>query len=271
MPAERLQKILAQAGLGSRRASEELISAGRVTVNGKVAVLGSKADPQRDRIRVDGRPVSISERLLYIALNKPRGVISAVSSPDPRRTVRDLVPLPGHIFPVGRLDAESEGLMLLTSDGDLANQLTHPRYGHEKEYRVLVARHPDQKQLDAWRNGVVLEDGYRTAPARVWVEALAGKGAWMRVVMKEGRKRQIREVGARIGLPVVKIIRVRLGSLELGGLKPGEWRYLTPEEVAALKGQPGKARPGPEKAGAKSRKSGEAKRPQRTPEKGRRR
>lgn len=229
---------MAQAGLGSRRACEVLISAGRVTVNGKVAELGGKADPQRDKILVDGRALKMPEGPVYIALNKPRGVLSAVSSTDPRPTVRDLVELPGHLYPVGRLDVDSEGLILMTSDGDLANKLTHPRYGHEKEYRVLVARRPDEEQLATWRRGVVLEDGYHTAPVEVRLDGTFGKGAWLRVVMREGRKRQIRETGSQIGLPVVKIIRVRIGSLRLGTLKPREWRHLTEDEVAELKGRP---------------------------------
>ena len=268
---ERVQKILSRAGLGSRRACEELISAGRVRVNGNVAVLGSKADLQRDRIEVDGRPISLAEPLAYIAIYKPRGVISAAQSPDPRPTVRDLVPVPGHLYPVGRLDVDSEGLILLTNDGELANRLTHPRYGHEKEYRVLVARRPDETQLETWRRGVVLEDGYRTAPALVRVESLAGKGTWLRVIMREGKKRQIRETGSQIGLPVVKIIRLRIGTLQLGNLKPREWRHLTPEEVAALKGQPGKERATLEKPGSKPKKRGESSQPRRTSEKGRRR
>jgi 23S rRNA pseudouridine2605 synthase len=233
---ERLQKIMAKAGLGSRRDCEQIIAAGRVLVNGKAAILGSKADPEVDRIVVDGSLLKKPESLAYIAMNKPRGVLSTTDAPDSRQTVRDLVPLPGTLYPVGRLDVESEGLILLTNDGDLANKLTHPRYGHEKEYRVLVAKIPDDAQLEAWRHGIVLEDGYRTAPASVSVDATAGKGAWMRVVLREGRKRQIREMGFRTGLPVVRIIRVRIGSLLLGGLKPGEWRTLSPKEVAVLKG-----------------------------------
>jgi 23S rRNA pseudouridine2605 synthase len=234
---ERLQKLMAQAGLGSRRACEVLISAGRVSVNGRIVGLGDKADPQRDRILVDGQPLKLPDAPVYIALYKPRGVLSAVSSPDPRPTVRDLVDLPGHLYPVGRLDVDSEGLILLTSDGELANRLTHPRYGHEKEYRVLVARRPDEVQLDTWRRGVVLEDGHRTAPAEIRLDGFFGKGAWLRVVLREGRKRQIRETGLQIGLPVVKIIRVRIGSLRLGVLKPREWRRLTDDEVAELKGK----------------------------------
>jgi len=136
---------------------------------------------------------------------------------------------------VGRLDFESEGLVLMTNDGDLANLLTHPKHGHEKEYRVLVARHPEPGQLNTWRRGVVLEDGYKTAAADVWVEATSGKGAWLRVVMGEGKKRQIREIGSLLGLPVVRIIRMRIGTLRLGTLKPKEWRRLTPSEVEALR------------------------------------
>lgn len=232
---ERLQKILAHSGFGSRRTCEDMILAGRVTVNGLVAKIGSKADINNDTIRLDGKIIKLKEEYKYIALNKPKGVLSAVSSPDPRPTVRDLIPIQGTLYPVGRLDVESEGLILLTNDGDLANQLTHPRYGHEKEYRVLVARHPDEKQISAWRHGVVLQDGYRSRPVQADIETYSGKGTWMRVVMKEGRKRQIRDTCKQIGLPVVSIIRVRIGSLRLGNLRSGEWRYLTPVEIKDLK------------------------------------
>jgi 23S rRNA pseudouridine2605 synthase len=264
---ERLQKILARAGLGSRRACEELITAGRVRVNDQIAILGTKADPQFDRIEVDGRPISISKEMIYIALYKPRGVISTVSDPDRRQTVRDLVPVPERLFPVGRLDVDSEGLILLTNDGELTNRLTHPRYGHEKEYRVLVARRPDNEQLETWRRGVVLEDGYRTTPADVRFETASGKGAWLRIMMREGRKRQIREIGSLIGLPVVKIIRIRIGSLHLGNLKPREWRYLNAVEVNALKEQPGKAKPRRDETRSKSNRSEESNRPRRSTQK----
>ncbi|MBI4731612.1 MAG: rRNA pseudouridine synthase [Chloroflexi bacterium] len=232
---ERLQKILARAGFGSRRNFEELIAGGRVAVNGEVAVLGSKADPARDEIMLDGKPVTAAEELVYVMIYKPRNVISTVTAPDPRSAVRDLIPLSGTLYPVGRLDVDSEGLLLLTNDGELANRLTHPRYEHEKEYRVLVARHPDGEQLAAWRRGVVLEDGFHTQPAEVYVVRKEGKGAWMSVILKEGHKRQIRETGKVTGLPVVKIIRVRMGSLRLGNLKPRQWRHLTTEEVRELK------------------------------------
>jgi 23S rRNA pseudouridine2605 synthase len=234
---ERLQKILAQAGYGSRRASELLIEAGRVRVNGKTAVLGQKADPARDQIFVDGKALAAAEKLIYIALHKPRKMLSTVQAEpgDSRPIVRDLVPVEGHLYPVGRLDFDSEGLVLMTNDGDLANRLTHPRYGHQKEYRVLLARRPDESQLAIWRRGVVMEDGYKTAPAEVRFESTSGKGAWVRVIMGEGRKRQIREIGSLLGLPVVRIVRVRIGELRLGTLRSRQWRYLTPEEVVSLK------------------------------------
>ena len=233
---ERLQKILAQAGYGSRRSCEDLIRAGRVRVNGQVAKLGQKANVAKDEITLDGKPVAATVEHIYIALNKPRKILSTVK-PEPgdnRKTVRDLVDIPDRVYPVGRLDFDSEGLVLMTNDGDLANRLTHPRYGHEKEYKVLLARRPDDKQLQAWERGVVLEDGYRTAPAEVRFTSTAGKGAWVRIVMGEGRKRQIREIGFTLGLPVVRILRTRIGTLRLGKLKPRQWRYLTKEEIRDL-------------------------------------
>jgi len=240
---ERIQKILAKSGLGSRRSCELLISAGRVSVNGKIASLGEKADAAKDSIYVDGKLIGSPQRKVYIALYKPRGVLSTVSDPDPRPTVRELVDIPEQVYPVGRLDIESEGLILLTNDGDLTNRLTHPSFGHEKEYRVLVARHPDDKQLSSWRRGIVLADGHKAAPAQVRVERFMGKGAWLRVILREGHKRQIRETGSLLGLPVVKIIRIRIGMLHLGYLKQRQWRYLSSEEVDALKsGKPVKAK-----------------------------
>jgi 23S rRNA pseudouridine2605 synthase len=235
---ERLQKILAQAGYGSRRACEDFISAGRVRVNGQLATLGQKADPVTDKIMVDGKPIAAAESLTYIALYKPRMVLTTVESErgDVRQTVSDLIDIPEHLHPVGRLDFESEGLVLMTNDGELTNKLTHPRYGHEKEYRVLLARRPDREQLEVWKRGVVLEDGYKTAPVDVHFESAQGKGAWVRVIMGEGRKRQIRETCKQLGLPIVRILRVRIGSLRLGNLKPRQWRYLTRQELDELKG-----------------------------------
>ena len=241
---ERLQKIISRAGFGSRRACETIISAGRVTVNGKIAGLGDKADPKVDLIKVDGAALPPAEKRVDIALHKPRNVLSAAQSPDRhRKTVVDLVEIPEQVYPVGRLDADSEGLILLTNDGELAHRLSHPRFGHEKEYRVLVARQPDASQLDTWQRGVVLEDGYRTAPAQVILIQPHGKGVWIKVILIEGRKRQIREVGSRIGLPVVRIIRTRIGSLKLGSLPVGQWRVLTEQEIADLKAPPAPKRP----------------------------
>jgi 23S rRNA pseudouridine2605 synthase len=234
---ERIQKILAQAGHGSRRYCEKFIQAGRVRVNGQVAKLGQKADPSRDKITLDGKPVATDVDSVYIALHKPRNVLTTVS-PEPgdnRKTVLDLVNVPDRVYPVGRLDFDSEGLILLTNDGDLANKLTHPRYEHEKEYKVLLARRPDDKQLQTWARGVVLEDGHRTAPAQVRFSSTAGKGAWVQIILGEGRKRQIREIGFLLGLPVVRILRTRIGTLRLGNLKPRQWRYLTAQEIADLR------------------------------------
>jgi len=237
---ERLQKLLAQAGYGSRRACEQFIIEGRVFVNGKKRKIGQKADLTVDKVTIDGKALAKKEALTYIALYKPRNVLSASEGQDDRQIVRDLIPVPGHLYPVGRLDYDSEGLILMTNDGDLTNKLTHPRYGHEKEYRVLVAKRPDEDQLNAWRRGVVLEDGDKTQPADVKFLSTSGKGAWIRVIMGEGKKRQIREVGKLLGLPVVKIICLRIGTLRLGDLKPRQWRYLTEDEVEELKGGKGK-------------------------------
>jgi len=232
---ECLQKILARAGLGSRRACEELVRQGRVRVDGQVAQLGQKADPNHDRITVDGKPVLADRPRTYVALHKPRGVLSDEGDGSGRLpTARDLVSLPGRLYPVGRLDLRSEGLMLLTDDGDLAHRLTHPRYGHEKEYRALVEGEPDEATLENWRRGVFL-DGRRTAPAGVTVARREKDATWLWVTLREGRKRQIRRVAAMLGHPVRRLIRVRIGPLRLGDLKPGRWRRLTGAEVKALR------------------------------------
>ncbi|MFN2145612.1 MAG: pseudouridine synthase [Anaerolineales bacterium] len=235
MPEERVQKILAHAGFGSRRACEKFISAGRVTVNGKPIQLGDKADPEEDQILLDGRPVNLPDQYTYLAVYKPRGILSSTQTEHERRSVLDLVETNKRLYPVGRLDLDSEGLMLLTDDGEMANRLTHPRYGHEKEYRVLVSRHPDKKQLETWSRGLVLEDGYRTRPVAVRVEKFQGKGAWLRVTMSEGRKRQIRQSATQVGLNVVKLIRIRIGPIRLGSLKPGQYRALKDQEISSLK------------------------------------
>ena len=231
---ERLQKIMAHAGIGSRRACEDLIRQGRVSVNGEVAHIGQKADPERDHVTVDGKPLQIRQRRTYIALHKPRGVLSDEGDGSGRLpTARELVDLPQRLYPVGRLDLRSEGLILLTDDGELANVLTHPRYEHEKEYRVLVEGEPDEATLVKWRRGVFL-DGRRTAPAQVTVIGREEGYTWLRVVLHEGRKRQIRRVGTMLGHPVHRLIRVRIGPVRLGNLKPGEWRHVSDKEREAL-------------------------------------
>ncbi|MDW8351096.1 MAG: pseudouridine synthase [Anaerolineae bacterium] len=236
----RLQKLLAQSGFGARRKCEALIAAGRVTVNGRVAQLGATVSPGDD-VRVDGRPIAPPEEKIYIALHKPVGYASDRS--DPRnRTVFDLVPIPQRLFAVGRLDKDSSGLILLTNDGAFAYRLTHPKFEHEKEYHVLVAGRPSEATLQRWRAGVLLEgETTPTAPADVQVlqpqpplPAEAQGGVWLRVVMHEGRKRQIRRIAKLLGHPVIRLIRVRVGCVTLGDLKSGEWRRLTDGEVAAL-------------------------------------
>ncbi len=243
---QRLQKILSAAGYGSRRACEDILRQGRVSVNGRQARLGESADPARDTITVDGARLRLKPQHTYVALYKPAGVICTLSDELGRKTVRDLVTLEGHLVPVGRLDADSEGLVLLTDDGELTNKLTHPRYEHDKEYHVYVAGHPSQATLARWRRGVELpdldertRDGGRTAPAQVELlgarhASPAEDGAWLRVTMREGRKRQIRRVAGLLGHPVRRLIRVRIGPLRLGSLKPGQWRHLTERELKEL-------------------------------------
>jgi 23S rRNA pseudouridine2605 synthase len=231
---QRLQKVLARAGVASRRKSEDLIRQGRVRVNGQIVTeLGTKVDPAQDDIRVNGAPIQVGASRVYIMLNKPLGVLSAMKDRRGRRSLGDLVLAPVRLYPVGRLDATSEGLILLTDDGELANLLTHPRYEHEKEYRVLVNGQPAEETLEAWRRGVML-DGKPTVPAVVEVLAVQRDSAVLRVVMREGRKRQIRRVAELLGHPVRQLRRVRLGPLQLGPLEPGQWRYLTAKEVRSL-------------------------------------
>jgi 23S rRNA pseudouridine2605 synthase len=237
MTTERLQKILAHAGVASRRASEELIQQGRITVNGQlITELGAKVDPTLDVIAVNGQPLpKQSEKLVYIILNKPMGVISAASNPQGRQTVVDLVNVAERVYPVGRLDRDSVGLVLLTNDGDLAQKLTHPRYHHEKEYQVLVKGRPTTFTLARWRRGEIEVEGKPCAPAVVERMKVEGDNVWLKIILTEGRKRQIRETAKALGHPVMWLERVRLGPLKLGRLKLGSWRQLTPAEVQRLK------------------------------------
>jgi 23S rRNA pseudouridine2605 synthase len=234
MKSERLQKVLARSGYGSRRSCEALIKAGRVTVNGQVAELGAQANPEVDEIYVDGNQLKPSVHNIYIMLNKPIGVLSSLRSQGGKPTVDQLVKSKERLYPVGRLDLNSEGLLLLTNDGELTNRLTHPRYEHEKEYRVLLNKMPDKSQIESWRRGVLLPDGSKALPADVWLEN--DQASWLRVVMRQGRKRQIRETARVLGLHVRKLIRVRVGALKLGDLKPGQSREFTKDEIYKLFG-----------------------------------
>jgi len=228
------------AGVASRRAAEELILEGRVAVNGEVVrTLGSKADPAYDAITLDGRRLRFDSRQRYILLHKPKGYVTTRKDPEGRRTIMDLLTgVREYVYPVGRLDYDSEGLLILTTDGDLAARLTHPRHGVEKVYEAVVAGAPDEKALDDLRRGIVLE-GRRTAPARVRRGPVVGKGRQqttkLTLTLREGRNRQVRRMCAQIGHPVRKLTRVRMGPVRLGDLRPGRWRDLSAAEVEALK------------------------------------
>lgn len=252
---ERLQKVLARAGFGSRRTAEDLIAAGRVRVNGVVAHLGTRADPERDLVEVDGAPVGTRAGLVHYLLNKPRGVVATARDPEGRPTVVDLVPSKPRVFPVGRLDADTEGLLLLTNDGELAYRLTHPSFGVEKEYLAEVEGRPSRGALRRLREGVDLDDG-RTAPAKA---SLVADSA-LRLVIHEGRKRQVRRMCAAVGHPVRRLVRVRIGPLTDRSLGPGEWRRLTQAEVRSLEratARPGRgARPSPAGPATGSRRGG---------------
>jgi 23S rRNA pseudouridine2605 synthase len=233
-PGERLQKVLARAGLGSRRASEAYITDGRVTVNGEVATLGRRVDPQRDHVAVDGVPVITDANIVHWIVNKPAGYVTTARDTHGRPTVLDLVPAEPRVFPVGRLDRETEGLLLLTNDGDLAQLLSHPSHGVEKEYYVEVEGKPTAGELRALREGIDLDDG-PTRPARASIvqQSEAGTTA-LSIVVKEGRKRMVRRMCAAIGHPVVRLARTRIGPLRDPRLPPGAWRTLEPAEVRAL-------------------------------------
>jgi len=236
----RLQKILAEAGLGSRRVAEEWIREGRVRVNGRVARLGDRADPERDAVRLDNKHVRPRARKTYILLNKPRGYVTTVSDPQQRDTVLDLLPggLRRGVKPVGRLDVQTEGLLLLTDDGNLARLVTHPSTGCPKEYRVKVSGVPSEGRLERLRRGILL-DGRRTGSCTVErMETTAGRGegnSWFRVVLREGRTRQIRRMFEAIGHPVSKLKRISIGPIRDERLPMGAYRILLPGEVEALR------------------------------------
>jgi 23S rRNA pseudouridine2605 synthase len=221
--------VLARAGYGSRRVCEELIEEGYVTVDGTVAVLGRRVDPAHDRVEVDGVPVSVGTDLVYYLLNKPAGVVTTAHDPQGRPTVVELVPDDPRVFPVGRLDADTEGLLILTNDGDLAHRLTHPSFGIEKEYLAEVEGEPSSGDISRLRRGVELDDGV-TAPARVSAVAPTA----LRITIHEGRNRQVRRMCEAIGHPVVRLVRTRLGPLAERSLGPGKWRPLSAAEVRKL-------------------------------------
>ena len=239
MAEERLQRALARAGFGSRRASEDLIRAGRVSIDGRVATIGDKVDADAHEVRVDGVLVNLDPDVRYYAFNKPVDVVTTMADPQARTDLRRFLPEEGpRVFPVGRLDRDSEGLLLLTNDGELANRITHPRYGVEKEYLAEVQGVPTSKHLARLRAGVDLEDGpARASSARV-VDVGRERGA-VRLVMTEGRKREVRRLLAEVGLPVTRLVRVRIGPVRLGRLAPGTLRELTNDELQSLRGAAG--------------------------------
>jgi 23S rRNA pseudouridine2605 synthase len=234
---ERLQKILSQAGIASRRASEQLMLDGRVSVNGATILeLGTKADPSRDDIRVDGRRIKMPERHLYLLLNKPRGYVTTRSDPQKRPTVIDLLKgVREYVYPVGRLDYDSEGLLILTNDGDLAARLTHPRHGVTRVYEALVLGVPDVHDLKRLARGVTIDDR-PTQPAIVKVLRLRKDGAVLEITVREGRNRQVRKMCEAIGHPVSQLTRVAIGPIRDARLKPGHWRDLGAAEVERLRG-----------------------------------
>ena len=232
---ERLQKIIAASGLMSRRSAEELIAAGKVRVNGAVASLGDRADAARDRITVDGKSLAPPEEKVYIMLNKPRGYVTTLRDEKGRRTVAELVSELGvRLYPVGRLDMNSEGLLIMTNDGELAERMMHPRGGVEKCYRTTVTGEDVPAAAEKMKESMLI-DGYRTRGARVEIERLTDKGGVLLVTIGEGRNRQVRKMCEQVGLRVTRLCRISEGELRLGDLRTGRWRELTRAEIARLK------------------------------------
>jgi 23S rRNA pseudouridine2605 synthase len=262
---ERLQKIISAAGITSRRASEELILAGRVTVNGTVVTeLGSKADPSTDTVAVDGKPLTIATKRLYLLLYKPVGYLTTLDDPEGRPLVTDLLKeVDERVYPVGRLDYNTEGLLLLTSDGEWANQLMHPRNEVEKEYHVRVRGKVHKSQLDQLAGGVDIE-GRKTAPARVGMIKEGEQNDWFSITIHEGRNRQVRRMCEAVSLSVVRLRRVRYGMLSLGALKPGEFRFLTAAEVEGLRDPHQKQVAAASKSSATTKSAASPRTPQRT-------
>jgi len=232
---QRIQKIIAMMGIASRRKAEELILSGRVTVNGKVAVIGMKADPENDHIKVDGRLLTAPEPKVYLALNKPKGVITSLSDPEGRPTIKDFLRgVRYRVFPVGRLDYDTEGLILLTNDGVLANSIMHPSKKINKVYLVKVKGLIKEPEIGALSKGIRLDDGM-TSPARVRMLGHSENNSWLEISIYEGRKRQVRRMMEAVGHPVLKLKRIAINGISLGDIKTGEFRYLTREEIRHLK------------------------------------
>lgn len=228
---ERIQKIIAQAGIASRRAAEELILAGRVTVNGQAASLGMKADPLQDHVKVDGKLITRKEPRVYYLFYKPRGVVTSISDPQGRPTVKDFFAgIHMRVFPVGRLDFDSEGLLFVTNDGDFANAVMHPAHEMPKIYAAKVKGEIAEEQMSLLRQGVRLEDGM-TAPAKVRRIRTTESNCWVQITIHEGRNRQVRRMLEKVGHPVLRLKRIAIGSFGVGDLKPGQYRELTKEEV----------------------------------------
>ena len=232
----RLQKLIAGSGLASRRKAEEMIAAGLVTVNGRVVrEFGTRVDPERDHVKVNGRHLQAVQPYVYLILNKPRNVMSSLDDPGGRPTVKHLLPgVSVRVFPVGRLDFDSEGLMLLTNHGDLAQALLHPRYHIPKTYLIKVKGVLTDEEIKSLERGVKLEDGV-TSPATVKKIRKAAQNSWLEITIHEGRKHQVKRMLESVGHPVLKLMRVRFGPLTLGDLAPGEYRYLTDREANALR------------------------------------
>ncbi|MGC6483921.1 MAG: pseudouridine synthase [Synechococcus sp.] len=233
--AERLQKLVAAAGLCSRRHAEKLLREGRISVNGRIAQLGDRAHPHRDRITIDGTPLSVQAPPRLLLLNKPRGVISSCQDPQRRPVVLDLVPknLRRGLHPIGRLDADSRGALLLTNQGELTLQLTHPRYAHTKTYRVWVRGRPSHAALDQWRRGIPL-DQRLTQPAGVRALHHEAHRTLLEIALREGRNRQIRRIAELLGHPVLDLQRIAIATIALGFLQEGHWRELGKREWHAL-------------------------------------
>jgi len=232
---KRLQKILSEMGIASRRKAEEFILEGRVTVNGKIATLGMKADFTRDHIKVDGRLLVRPEPRVYIIFNKPKNVVTSLHDPEGRPTVKDFLKgVKYKVFPVGRLDFDSEGLLILTNDGDLAHAVLHPSKKIPKTYLVKVKGNPEGKKMDKLRSGIRLEEGL-TSTAKVKKMRTGENNSWLEITIHEGRKRQIRRMCEDIGHPVLRLNRIRINGLELGRLRPGAYRFLTTDELDKIK------------------------------------